>query len=100
MKYRLTWSRDDDRRGPKGSVLRTKVDGKWQTLARTQKIDAGGWFFYARNDSLGVPLYNSCKDPSHDEADAKMCALAFVRRSLELAICGLKPALSSDEMPS
>lgn len=58
-------------------------------LATVQASCAGGWFWYARNDELGVRRWNTSSDPNRDLDHAKAAATRYVRA--ELLSSGGKP---------
>ena len=70
--------------GPRSSYLH---DGK-EKFAAVQAMcrrarDSATWFWWARNDNHGVPLFNSCGTPVATVDEAKAQAMAYVLDQLQ-----------------
>lgn len=68
--------------GPSGSTLRK--DGSIEVarvMALRHNYATTGWFWVAASNS-GIPYYNSCDKPVKTEEEAKLQAVAYVKKHI------------------
>lgn len=92
-KKRLRWRREPRETGLRGVVQGTRgheLRYGGETIATVSarcgatRYDVIGWYWYARNDELGIPLLNTAArgDYYDSDTDAKVAAKAYVEKHL------------------
>lgn len=82
--------------GPRSSDLHDGMERFATVQALGRHAGRPGWFWYARNESRGVPLENTSHRPCNTVEEAKAEAMAYVKEHLAKA-ASCTPASSAQD---